>query len=364
MTWLKDGSAPGIAEGEQLLRLFTALFVILCGWEWHHKDLGTHKLTSMPRFFVDVLVVIASLIFLISSDHERVWLLALTAIFGLYVVWDVVTFAPRGVAFWRRCGGLSAMLSQMTSRQLAGQELRKKIRDKIRGPITNILWFFYFLGILVLSRWQRETFWHTVILCVFIVLAAICLTLQGHDKPRAWTTTWRAISIVVLFLFWVATSCLVPQPLLSSELRVDEAGIANGWLVLSGRVGRPNVPITVDDDSIPADINGHFHTEALRPPPTCVLRVRYGTEIFSSTFKDCDPRPNIGPPGAKGSDGPPGPPGPRGNMGPAGPKGDAGPPGQKGSSGPQGFQGQQGDIGPPGPKGDAGPPAPTASKIQ
>jgi hypothetical protein len=115
-------------------------------------------------------------------------------------------------------------------------------------------------------------------------------------------------------------SYLVPQPLLSSELRVDEARIANGRLVLSGRVGRPNITISVGNEVIQADANGHFHTEALQPPPTCVLRVRYGTEIFSNTFKECDPRPDIGPAGLKGSDGPQGFQGPRGDMGPPGRK--------------------------------------------
>jgi SAM domain (Sterile alpha motif) len=57
MPWLAEGSWPNLGQWEQLLRLFTAFVVILLGWEWHHKDLGTHKETSIFRFGVDVTVI-------------------------------------------------------------------------------------------------------------------------------------------------------------------------------------------------------------------------------------------------------------------------------------------------------------------
>src|SRR5271155_3159334 len=70
MPWLTQGSRPNLGELGQLFRLCTAFLIILFGWEWHHKDLVTHKVTNVYRFIVDVLVILASLIFLISSTHD------------------------------------------------------------------------------------------------------------------------------------------------------------------------------------------------------------------------------------------------------------------------------------------------------
>jgi SAM domain (Sterile alpha motif) len=214
MTWLTDGSWPSLTEWEQLFRLVTAFFVILLGWEWHHKDLGIHKETNILRFIVDVAVVAVSLIFLISSvRNERVWLLSLVVIFSLYVVWDIVTFWPRFIAFcvWRTTPW--EKLKHLWSR-----------RDKILGPLTNLMWFVFFLVIFLLFRFlfDQPTLKHTELLCFFVVLSAIALTWQGN-KPTLWTWPRRLVVTLVLFVLLVLFLFGTDETLFSSELRVDNA---------------------------------------------------------------------------------------------------------------------------------------------
>jgi hypothetical protein len=340
MTWLSEGSLPGLMEGEQLVRLFTALLVILLGWEWHHKDLGPHPVTTIIRFLVDVLVVIASLIFLISSAHERVWLLFLVIIFALYVAWDGVTFRRRFFAFRARHRTLRRMVHEFRSDQTK--------LDKIRGPVTNVLWLVYFGGIFVLFLFQSPTFLHTVLLCLFVALGAWVLTYQG-SKPDAWTWGFRFLVPICLFLALIVLFFITDQEILPSELRVDEAQIANGRMVIAGRVGRPTVKVSVGNQFTQSDPNGSFRIEAMEVPTTCRVRVRYGTSTSDEILGNCAPVDPLGEMRAVETSGPPVP---RVVVGPPGPKGDEGP------VGPPGLKGEAGAAGPPGPQGDAGPAGP------
>jgi hypothetical protein len=336
MTWLSKGSLPDLIEGEQLVRLFTALLVILLGWEWHHKDLGPHPVTTIVRFLVDVLVVIASLIFLISSAHERVWLLFLVIIFALYVVWDGVTFSRRFFAFRARHRTLRRMVHEFKS--------DKTKLNKIRGPVTNVLWLVYFGGIFVLFLFQSPTFLHTVLLCLFVALGAAVLTCQGN-KPDAWTWTFRFLVPIGLFILLIVLLFLADQQLLLSELRVDEAQIANGRMVIAGRVGRSNVKVSVGNHFTQSDPNGSFRIQTVDVPSTCRVQVRYGTSTSDETLANCTP---VDPPDATRAVETPGPPVPKGDVGPPGPPG---PKGDEGPVGPPGPKGEAGAAGPPGPPG-------------
>ena len=91
MRWLRRGDFPTPLEWPGLIRLLTALFVIITGWEWFHRDIERNPSTSWLRFLVDIAVVIASLIFLLSYQAERLWLYSLGMIFLLYVVWDALS---------------------------------------------------------------------------------------------------------------------------------------------------------------------------------------------------------------------------------------------------------------------------------
>jgi hypothetical protein len=199
-----------------------------------------------------------------------------------------------------------------------------------------------------------------VLLCLFVALGAIVLTLQG-SKPDDWKWPARLLVTFGLLVSLIVLLFVTDQKLLPSELRVDEAQIVNGRMVIAGRVGLANAAVSVGSNVVQSDPHGGLR-ETLNVPPACAVRVRYGAEIFEKNFKNCDPKDNvgpIGPPGPKGDPGPIGPAGPRGEQGPIGPPG---PKGDQGPIGPAGPRGEQGPIGPPGPKGDQGPIGPAGPK--
>jgi hypothetical protein len=280
MIWVSEGTAPNLIEGEQLGRLGTAFFVILLGWEWHHKDLGIYKTTSLYRFIVDVAVVITSLFFLISYANQRIWLISLAAIFAWYVVWDFVNFVED---------------PNFRSRP-----------SPFRGPATNALWLGYFVVIGVLTIFLTPTFLHTMCLCIAILAGVFCLTLQGN-YPENWDLTRRLLAVFLLLLLFVVFSFGVfPQTLLANELQVYTAEVENGRVVVSGRVRLANVAVRVGSKLIQSDADGSFH-ETIEIPTECIVRVRYGAEVFEKTIVHCD---------AKGNAGPAGPVGPKGDIGP------------------------------------------------
>jgi hypothetical protein len=92
MGWLTAGHIPGSAESQELLRLCTALFVIVSGWEWYHRDVVERRrpLKKWPRFVVDLMVVAVSLGFLLSSKVQLLWLAAACVVFFLYLIWDAL----------------------------------------------------------------------------------------------------------------------------------------------------------------------------------------------------------------------------------------------------------------------------------
>ena len=249
----------------------------------------------------------------------------------------------------------------------------RRSSNKIRGPVTNLLWLFYFGVILALFLFlfQSPTFLHTALLCIFVVLGSSLLTSQGN-RQGAWTWKSRVLVIFGLLVPLIGLLVLTYQELLPCELRVDEAQIANGRMVIAGRVGRPNVTVSAGNNSTQSDANSKFRIEAVNVPSTCRVRVRYGISTSDETLANCEPVDEpvdplevtraVGPPvppGQKGDIGPPGPPRPKGDVGPIGPPG---PNGDVGPPGPPGPKGDVGPIGPPGQKGDVGPIGPAGQK--
>jgi hypothetical protein len=176
MPWIKDGSAFDYAQGEQLARLLIAVFIVVSGWEWYHRDIGRRPLEKPWRFAVDVLVVIATVIFLYSSKNEFLWLLSLLAIFFLYVLWDMLSICEYPADYSVACPGGVNVIGVYGSGFLNGPR---------RGPITNLLWLIYFLGIAWVS-WKY--FWNApyqaFIACFFVWLGVVLLRVDGN-YPRA-----------------------------------------------------------------------------------------------------------------------------------------------------------------------------------
>jgi hypothetical protein len=65
----------------ELVRLATGIFVMVSGWEWYHRDLKDRPLKYPLRFYLDVAIVIYTIVFLYSSTKEGVWLFSLVVIF-------------------------------------------------------------------------------------------------------------------------------------------------------------------------------------------------------------------------------------------------------------------------------------------
>lgn len=171
-----------------------------------------------------------------------------------------------------------------------------------------------------------------------------------------------------------AFACIVAVPVAArAEIRLREAQIARGNLVVAGRTDLPHFLVVLDERySVTADSRGRFAFRIVYIPPDCIGTLRAGADTLRFVVANCGPAGPAGPPGPQGPQGPLGLPGPPGSAGPAGaqgPKGDpgergaqgeagppgpAGPPGAQGERGPRGFAGPRGDPGPRGPRGDPG----------
>jgi hypothetical protein len=93
MNWIKGTQFvwPTAPEWIVLLRLIVGIFVVVSGWEWYHRDIRDRPLNRPWRFYIDIAVVITTILFLFSADKEEVWLSSLVLIFALYLLWDAVS---------------------------------------------------------------------------------------------------------------------------------------------------------------------------------------------------------------------------------------------------------------------------------
>jgi hypothetical protein len=170
MPWIDDiNKLFERAQIEELVRLGTGIFVVVSGWEWYHRDLKDRPLNYPWRFYVDVAVVIYTIVFLYSSNNEGVWFFSLVAIFGLYVLWDSV--------------------SLIELRQ-ASDVVRKSIWS---GFVTNIIW----LGFFMFLFFDRNN--HPLATCLFVFLAAAVLrALGGLRVPPAITIGGLVVRFIIV----------------------------------------------------------------------------------------------------------------------------------------------------------------------
>ena len=194
---------------------------------------------------------------------------------------------------------------------------------------------------------------------------------------RVVRVTLRNIALLAVFFLpsiWPA----------SADIQVSAARIAEGRLWVVGQVPAANAEVVLDDRfRVSADRRGWFEFRLVYHPPTCIVQIRAGEEVFDAVVANCGqvgPKGEPGPPGSTGPQGTAvhggvreaepstgagvhrlGPPAPPGPLGPPGPAGPPGPPGQPGLAGPPGLVGAQGEAGPPGaigPQGEPGLPGP------
>jgi hypothetical protein len=70
MNWIKGTQFvwPTANEWIVLLRLVVGIFVVVSGWEWYHRDIRDRPLNRPWRFYIDIAVVITTILFLFSSE--------------------------------------------------------------------------------------------------------------------------------------------------------------------------------------------------------------------------------------------------------------------------------------------------------
>jgi hypothetical protein len=83
MDWVQAGAVPTSRDWQDLMRLLSALLVVISGWEWFHRDTRRDETCNTQIFIIDILEVVIFLIFLLSFQAERVWLYCIGMIFIL-----------------------------------------------------------------------------------------------------------------------------------------------------------------------------------------------------------------------------------------------------------------------------------------
>jgi hypothetical protein len=141
-----------------------------------------------------------------------------------------------------------------------------------------------------------------------------------------------------------------------AAIRVNDARITGGELVIAGRTEAGNATVTFDEQySVTSDARGRFAFHLIYRPPSCTGTLKSGSEARRVVIANCGPMGPPGPRGERGAQGPQGVAGVVGPAGPAGPRGEQGPRGERGSPGPAGPVGEHGPPGPAGPPGPRGP---------
>lgn len=166
MPWVQNNVPLDDAQIVVLTRLLVGVFVVVSGWEWYHRDLRRYPLNNPWRFYVDVAVVVYTIVFLFSSNNEAHWLLSLVAIFALYVVWDVILM----IEYRGESGAAS-------------------------GYITDVIWLLYFVFVWWISGH------HPLITCAAVFLGAAGLrALNGLGVGSALTLTGFLVRIALVGL--------------------------------------------------------------------------------------------------------------------------------------------------------------------
>jgi hypothetical protein len=209
MPWVKGGQAFDYAQGEELARLLTAIFIVVSGWEWYHRDVRRRPLETPWRFIIDVMVVITTIVFLFSAKNQTIWLASLLVIFLLYILWDALSIydypADYDVGRPVHPGRIIAVY------------WRGFWNGPRRGPTTTAVWFLYFAAIAAASWLHFGGAPHQMfIACFFLFLGAVLLRLDGNYESgtppvSSWRTQYRLLAIIGLMGLYWAASRFLPQ---------------------------------------------------------------------------------------------------------------------------------------------------------
>jgi hypothetical protein len=120
----------------------------------------------VPRFFIDILLVLIYMILLISSTYPN-WLLPiLTIIFILYALWDVLTvYEHRYYYYYKRENEQLPQDTSLSSTYRRGLYSRRSEPAIRRGHIITLLWTLYFIVLLIM--WMSCDLTNIYLICAF-----------------------------------------------------------------------------------------------------------------------------------------------------------------------------------------------------
>ncbi len=149
-------------------------------------------------------------------------------------------------------------------------------------------------------------------------------------------------------------------PRSTTGLRIDQAAIQGGRLVVSGTTAKPRQEVVLERQfTTRSNHDRTFSFSVLHWPEDCVIRVKHGKSKLDVLVQYCGIAGPAGSKGKKGATGDAGAQGERGKKGDRGETGETGATGDTGPAGPTGPTGDTGPVGPTGPTGDTGPVGPT-----
>jgi hypothetical protein len=176
-------------------------------------------------------------------------------------------------------------------------------------PLMGLAWFF-----------QTPALGRGVVLSVLVAVTAALAWRDANDQhpdgTRGWTMKKRIGWMAGLLVVFGAYLALVPRTSPASELKIIEADISAGRMVIVGQTSQPNESVLIDNHAQNSDADGRFRFESTDIPETCRVTVQSGNSTLQEEVIGNCARP--GRPGVPGAIGEKGPSGPQGNSGPPG----------------------------------------------
>jgi hypothetical protein len=172
MNWIKGTQFvwPTANEWIVLLRLVVGIFVVVSGWEWYHRDIRDRPLNRPWRFYIDIAVVITTILFLFSSEGRSL------------AVFAGLDFRP--VSFVG-CGFGAGVQNTAAQAQIWS------------AFVTNAMWLGFFIFLLT-KRSNKP-----IATCFFVLLATLLLRASsGFRIPPA--LTLRGFLIRLIFVLGLA----------------------------------------------------------------------------------------------------------------------------------------------------------------
>ena len=176
MPWLREGrvfdhSLPvDWDQIKQLFRLSVAVVAIVLSWEGYLASISTKPLQDGGRFFIDIALVFAYLLLLLTSKFPYFWLWIHAAVFPVYCVWDYLSIRQYPKAYANRPPASTRYRPTIREVYLGSLGDNPKI---YRGPAITLMWPVYFWALplscqFVLTRPDRDKLSTTVAYAAFV----------------------------------------------------------------------------------------------------------------------------------------------------------------------------------------------------